>query len=89
MSGGAAYILKGYGSIDPQWVRECFHLFKENSVNIRKLVLLKNGQPDRFALLEIQFVLPQEQAQESSFMQALTSRLSTQQWQEQTLTSLS
>lgn len=88
MSGGTAYILKGYGSIDPQWMRECFHLFRENAVNIRKLVLLKNGHPDRFFQLEIQFVPPADATQTAEFIQALTARLSTQQWQEQTLAPL-
>lgn len=89
MSGGAAYILKGYGTIDPQWMRECFHLFRESAVNIRKLVLLKNGHPERFSFLEIQFVLPATEAERFFFLEALQTRLAAQTWQEKTLTPMS
>ncbi len=82
MHGGASYILKGHGQIDPVWVQGCFQLFKERSVNIRKLLLLKNGQPERFAMLEIQFVVSPEDTQ---FLSALQERLATQSWTEQSV----
>lgn len=91
MTGGAAYILKGHGSIDPAWVRNCFRLFKERSVNIRKLVLLKNGQPNYFAMLEIQFVLSPDQVEKpdsQAFLAELREQIASQSWHEQTLTPL-
>ena len=53
------YILQGYGAIAPQWVQHCLHLFKQEQVNLRKVVLLKNGTPECFSMLEIHFLLPQ------------------------------
>lgn len=88
MTGGAVYILKGQGQIDPLWVRDSLMLFKESAINIRKLILLKNGQPDMFSLLEIQFVLPSGTPPNHSaddFMQALRIRLANQSWHLQSL----
>lgn len=91
MSGGTAYLLKGHGSIEPDWVRDCFRLFKDRAVNIRKLVLLRNGQPDHFAMLEIQFTLPVDEDQTGApdeFLAILQTRLAAQRWNEQSLTPL-
>jgi hypothetical protein len=59
MANSVTYILKGYGRIDSGWVKDCFGLFREQDVNIRKLLLLKNGHPDCFSMLEVHFVLPE------------------------------
>ena len=86
--GGEFYILKGHGSIDPAWVRDCFCLFRDRAVNIRKLVLLSDGQPERYAMLELHFVLsPDEMAnsQPGLFIADLQATLSRQQWQDQSL----
>ena len=95
MSGGTAYIFKGHGSIEPDWVRDCFRLFRDRAVNIRKLVLLRDGQPEHFAMLEIQFVLPASEAEipESNaktgdFLEVLEARVASQRWNEQSLTPL-
>jgi hypothetical protein len=74
MTASVNYTLKGTGRIDPAWMRECFRLFKERRINIRKLLLMQNGDPGCFSLLELQFVLTPEAAQ-SAFLQALKERL--------------
>jgi hypothetical protein len=58
MASNATYMLKANGSIEPTWLLGCLNLFKERGITIRKLLLLKNGCPDRFSMLEIHFVLP-------------------------------
>ena len=90
MANSATYVLKGYGNIDPGWVRECFGLFKAQDVCIRKLLLLKNGNPACFSMLEIHFSLPQldEALPDHPFLTDLSSRLAEQDWKEQTLTRL-
>lgn len=79
----ALYTLKGYGRIEPGWMRECFRLFKTRGVNIRKLVLMKNGQPDCFSMLELQFAVGN--SEEAAFLPLLESQLSQLKWISQTL----
>ncbi|HEY9687897.1 MAG TPA: hypothetical protein V6C52_13055 [Coleofasciculaceae cyanobacterium] len=74
MTANVNYTLKGYGRIDPAWMRDCFQLFKERRINIRKLLLMQNGDPAYYSMLELQFVLPSEAAQ-SSFLKTLEERL--------------
>jgi hypothetical protein len=76
------YVLTGYGSMESAWVREFFNLFKREQVNIRKVVLLKNGDPKVFAMLEIQFVI---QPGQDGFMSNLNRHLDKLSWQEKTL----
>lgn len=95
------YILQGYGAIQPQWVQDCLQLFKTEQVNLRKVVLLKNGDPRCFSMLEIHFLLPQSwKTEESSsqapatesehpFLSQLTLTLAQQTWASQTLLPLS
>ena len=83
MADSAVYLLKGYGRIAPDWMRDCFRLFKERQVNIRKLVLMQNGDPTCFSMLEIQFVLMPEE--HTAFLAGLEDRLSEQAWVEKTL----
>jgi hypothetical protein len=91
MTGGEAYILKAHGSIDPLWVRNCFSLFRDRAVNIRKLVLLGNGQSERFAMLELHFVLsPNEldNKQPGLFLADLQAILVSQHWYNHTLSAV-
>jgi hypothetical protein len=91
MMGREVYILKGYGSIDPAWVRDCFCLFRDRAVNIRKLVLLSNGQPERYAMLELHFVLSPDEVANSQpglFLAELQATVASQQWQDQSLTAV-
>ncbi|WP_373532844.1 hypothetical protein [Vampirovibrio sp.] len=91
MTGGAAYILKGHGSIHPAWVRDCFCLFRDRAVNIRKLVLLSNGQAACYAMLEIHFVLSPDElakADPALFLADLQTVMNAQQWQDQSLTAV-
>ncbi len=83
MTSSTVYILKGYGQIDPAWARACVLLFKSHQVNIRKLVLLKNGHPDYFSMLEIQFALATEA--QVAFLEHLDDYLQKQSWTEQSL----
>ena len=85
MSGSATYVLKGYGRIEPGWMQDCFRLFKERSVNIRRLVLMKTEDPDCFSMLEIQFVLTPDQIG-ATFLTTLEERLSALSLSEKTLT---
>lgn len=87
MANSVTYILKGYGNIDPAWVKRCFNLFREQDVNIRKLLLLKNGHPDCFSMLEVHFILPEADLleQNAAFIGALNSQLAQQAWLEQSL----
>ncbi len=95
MANTATYVLKGYGDIDPGWIRECFGLFKVQEVCIRKLLLLKNGNVSSktadFSMLEIHFTLPlSEEApvEPHPFLKALNDRLDGQGWTERALTRL-
>jgi hypothetical protein len=82
MPGAQSYVLTGYGSIESAWVREFFNLFKREQVNIRKVVLLKNGDPRLFSMMEIQFVVKPEQ---EAFLGNLNRHLDKLSWQEKTL----
>ena len=90
------YVLQGYGTIRDEWVRDCLHLFKSQNINLRKVVLMKNGNPDSFSMLEIHFILPQEAAnlttnaleqakQEQPFLEQLQAALAQQNWVKQSL----
>jgi hypothetical protein len=81
------YILKGYGSIQPDWVQSCLQLFKSEQINLRKVVLLKNGDPRCFSMLELHFLLPQGQPLHDAhpFLGQLKTSLSRQPWTQQTL----
>lgn len=77
---GGAYVLKGYGAIDPAWLRDCLRLFKNHQVNIRRLVLMQDALsdclPDCLSMLEIQFALPATEAsQRPSLAQAQAAAL--------------
>jgi hypothetical protein len=91
MANTATYALKGYGNIDPGWVRECFGLFKAQDVCIRKLLLLKSGNASSdtggFSMLEIHFALPlaDETLEAHPFLAVLNGRLDGQDWTERTL----
>lgn len=80
----ATYVLRGHGRIEPGWMRECFQLFRGRNVNIRKLVLMKDQDPDCYAMMEIQFVLTPE-ATESAFIETLEERLAALESCEKTL----
>jgi hypothetical protein len=90
------YILQGHGAIEAHWVQGCLHLFKRHQINLRKVVLLKNGNPDCFSMLEIHFLLPQESetledatgrdnAQTHPFLIQLQDTLAQQVWSDQSL----
>jgi len=88
------YILKGYGSIQPDWVQDCLRLFKDEQINLRKMVLLKNGDPKCFSMLEIHFLLPQASTAQDThtgngsahpFLGQLQTSLNRQTWIQQTL----
>jgi hypothetical protein len=81
------YILKGYGSIQPDWVQDCLRLFKSEQVNLRKVVLLKNGDPRCFSMLELHFLLPQGHPLHDAhpFLGQLKTSLTQQSWIQQTL----
>lgn len=81
-SADMAYILKGYGDIEPAWLGRCLQLFKEDRINIRKLVLLKDGSPSCFGMMEIHFMLAQPEA----FLERLEAHLDRQAWRDKTLT---
>ncbi len=83
MVGPLAYTLKGYGTFDMAWMRDCFRLFKDRQVNIRKLLLLKSGPSQACSMLEIQFTLPPEAA--DGFLQALEECTRGVAWQEKSL----
>jgi hypothetical protein len=85
MGNEGAYILKGYGQIDPDWVLRFFSLFKQQQVNIRKLVLLKNGHPACFSMLEVHFIPPDGESQ-AIFLQQLERHLALQDWQAHSVT---
>lgn len=88
MADSVTYILKGHGHIDPLWVKQCFGLFKAQGICIRKLLLMKNGNPACFSMLEIHFVLPESMAGGNAavFLEILNGQLLQQDWIEQTLT---
>jgi glycine cleavage system regulatory protein len=71
------YVLKGYGTIEPGWVQDCFRLFRERSINIRKLLLLKTADPDKYAMLEVQFVVASDAG---PFLDTLEQCLNKQCW---------
>jgi len=86
------YVLQGYGAIEPNWVQFCLHLFKNEQVNLRKVVLLKNQDPLYFSMLEIHFVLPKTQAGKTlnetlnhPFIEQLQSALAQQKWNRHSL----
>lgn len=86
------YVLQGYGTIDPNWVQSCLHLFKDGQVNLRKVVLLKNQDPVRFSMLEIHFALPktpseptQDERLNHPFIAQLQAALAQQVWQHHSL----
>jgi hypothetical protein len=89
MVNSATYVLKGYGSIDPRWVQNFFNLFKEQEVNIRKLLLTKNGNPVCFSMLEVHFTLSVEQEAQADlghpFLEKLQNRLAEQHWTKRSL----
>lgn len=84
MANDGVYILKGYGHLEPVWVNRFFALFRQRQVNIRKLVLLKNGHPECFSMLEVHFVLSL-QGEHSAFMELLSEHLLQQAWDEHSL----
>jgi hypothetical protein len=84
MGNEGAYILKGYGQIDPNWMLRFFSLFKQQQVNIRKLILLKNGHPACFSMLEVHFIPPSGESQ-VAFLQKLDQHLALQSWQTQSV----
>ncbi len=90
------YILQGYGDIQASWVQHCLQLFKTQQVNLRKVVLLKNGHPDYFSMLEIHFLLPlaRPSAEETTqpisttphpFLAQLDNTLAQQPWSQQSV----
>ncbi len=82
MTKGITYCLKGYGELDPSWIKELLALFRSQSVNIRKLVLVKAEQPDRFALLEVVFALPGDHSgQATHFLTTVEQKLTLPSWQ--------
>ncbi len=83
MLASTAFTFKGYGRIDPVWMRECLQLFRERQINIRKLVLLKNGDPACFSMMEIQFVPSGQDAE--AFLARLEECLRCQPWQHRSL----
>jgi hypothetical protein len=87
MVGNATYRLKGYGTIDAAWLRECLALFKQQQVNIRRLVVMQNGQPSCYGMVEIHFVLSHQNLPERviPFLDLLDILLKKQRWREQTL----
>jgi len=52
------YVFQGYGKIQPKWVRECLQCFREEKVNISRLVLLQATEPASYAIFELHFQLP-------------------------------
>lgn len=86
MTEAATYCLKGYGELDPLWVKELLALFKSQSVNIRKLVLLKVDRPDVFAVLEVVFALPGDDSPEAThFLSLVEQKLALSSWQTRSL----
>ncbi len=86
MTEAATYCLKGYGELDPLWVKELLALFKSQSVNIRKLVLLKVDRADVFAVLEVVFALPGDDSpQAAHFLSAVEQKLALSSWQTRSL----
>jgi hypothetical protein len=83
------YILQGYGAIQPDWVQQCLHLFKRQQINLRKVVLLKNGHPDYFSMVEIHFLLAQADNNTAQpphpFLAQLEQTLARQSWLEQSV----
>ena len=84
MGTDGAYVLKGYGQIESDWILLFFALFKQQRVNIRKLILLQNGRAGSFAMLEVHFIPPCGEGQ-APFLQELEQHLSLQNWQAQSL----
>lgn len=80
-----AYVLKAQGEFDVAWMRDCFRLFKERQVNIRKFLLLRKGNADAASMLEIQFVLAENNPASEAFLQALDERTRQVRWQSRQL----
>lgn len=86
MTKASTYCLKGYGELDPLWVKDLLALFRSQSVNIRKLVLLKAERPDVFAVLEVVFALPgEDSAQTAEFLSIVEQQLALSNWQARSL----
>lgn len=82
MTKATTYCLKGYGELDPLWVKDLLALFKSQAVNIRKLVLLKAERPDMFALLEVVFALPSDDSGLTThFLTTVEQKLTLPSWQ--------
>ncbi|HEY9745450.1 MAG TPA: hypothetical protein V6C99_04465 [Oculatellaceae cyanobacterium] len=88
MGQNGAYILKGYGQIDPEWARAFLGLFKTRQVNIRRLVFLQTDLSKKDAMLEIHFFPPGGE-ECSAFLALLEDHLLLQNWRHRTLESLS
>lgn len=88
MGADGAYIFKGYGQIDSDWVLGFFALFRSQTVNIRKLILLKEAQSVCFSMLEVHFTPPVGDGRKT-FLELLDQRLGLQSWQTRSLTASS
>lgn len=89
MRDAATYCLTGQGDLDPRWIKSLLALFRGQSVNIRKLVLLKTERSDVFGLLEVVFALPTADPDEAQrFLRSVEALLALQHWQNHTLQSL-
>ena len=89
MAASVQYLLSGVGVIDPLWVRACLNLFREEQVNIRRLVLLQDtpssSPPDAsFSHLELQFTLSAS-APLPPFLPLLERHVARQAWTRQKL----
>lgn len=82
-----AYVLKGYGRIEPAWVQMLLALFKREKINIRRLILLQGAHPTCFSMLEVHFALPDGEAR-AFFMEKFEKHLALQAWETQSLESL-
>jgi hypothetical protein len=89
MGADGAYVFKGYGQIESGWLLGFFKLFKSQSVNIRKLVLLKESHhPTCLSILEVHFTPPAGDGRKA-FLELLTRHIALQSWQIHSLTALS
>lgn len=95
MTASVQYVFSGIGLIDPIWVRVCLNLFREQQVNIRRLLLQQdpshNGASlNAFSRLEFQFGLPlfSSDSGSNAFLPRLERIIAQQAWTRQTLTPL-
>ncbi len=84
------YQLTAIGTLNSEsWLQDCLTLFKQQSVNIRRLVMVRDADAFASIRLEILFNLPEgthaSNALDTAFQLALQQKLAEQRWTHQSL----